>query len=377
MKFYNPKERSFVLRPAFQPKTENNQPFFSTSSTTASFFSPAPDIQKDDSENVSNPQKEPAKPTTETTGNQPQKTGEKDFSLRVEKAPQNLQLTLGMHTGMRSTLGTHTLNLENVTGGSARLSYKDWQLGIDASTTSSVFGRQWSYDFQGLQNQSSLEFLLGHKFLSVGLRQDWFKNLSFAEMQGEAEGDQRHSLMNQRIGTFFLQSGFEAPEGYFHRIRLSMGNDTKMFAGDGFDRFRTAQAAINYMLLLGQLKLRAGLGMDLVTGETDYSRVVGPPNDPYLDTTGLPFNNLSQGLVEVQLGASYYLPHDKGMSEFGLGFNFGPDTERIRHALQNRLVHRGLLDIAQVPLLDRSDRFKFDVIFTYSFHFDFTIPLTD
>lgn len=297
-----------------------------------------------------------------------------NFQLTIEREDPGLHFDLGLSLGASTTLGTHTVNLQNQLGLSSRLRYNGWQLGVDASTVSGIFGRQWAFDFPAVENQSSLAFLMGHRLLSAGLQLDWFNNRSFAELGGGAvPDDERFFQLQQRLGTFFLQSDFEAPDGCFHGIRVSLGNDSRFLLGDGEDHFRTAQAAINYMLQFGQLQLRTGVAMDLFTGDVDHSRVVETPDGPFVVNQDLFLADRSQGLISVELGASYFLPHERGLSEFGISLFGGPDTEGIRNTLQNRFVHRGILDAAQIPLVDRPDRFQFDVRLFYTYRFGFSI----
>lgn len=297
------------------------------------------------------------------------------LELSLEPAANDFQFNLHFHQGIGATAGTHTVNLSDQVGLEGFLQYKKWQFMVEASRNRGEFQRQWSYAFDGVQDQRSLGFLLGNQYFSLGWRSDWFESASFAELLGgEVADEERLSLMNQRLGNLILQSAWNNNENTHHQVRLTIGNDSAILGGDGGDSYRTAQVGIDYLLRRGQWALQAGAGLDLFTGyvdKDDPSKRMETEEGLFYDTSAEPFNQWSQGLIEVRLGGSYFIPMDDVIHEIGLSTAFGPDTEGIRNLTQNRMIHQGLLGgIPQVPLVDRGGRFKFDVSVSYKLHFD-------
>ncbi len=286
--------------------------------------------------------------------------------------------------GLTSTLGTHTRSLTNEVGiaGFVPLPvspWRAWRLGYDLSNTVGAFNTEWSYHLPGVQNQPVIELFAGPaapttRFelfgsLSAGWRLDWFQNRSFKQLRN-ASVDPRYdySLLDQRIGTIFLQWDWQTPGGGYRRLRISHQNDAEHTGGDGGDHFRTATVRMRYLVQEGDWQGRLGVGLEFFTGDVIRSRRTA--RDVYYDTHGLAFDQYSQGLLELELGMSRFIRHGpRQLSEFGFTIALGPDTEGIRNVFQNELVHRNLLHVPQVPLIDRKDRFKFDIFLYYMLHF--------
>jgi len=287
---------------------------------------------------------------------------------------------LSARAGFVGTAGTHTLGLGHERGVAGILFPLDrWRFDYDIANVISAFDEQWSYDFPGIQNQFSIEALTGYRCplsgghrpssldLMVGMRLDWYFNRSFRQLaDDERTVEDDHSLLSQRLGTYYIQCDWT--EGWrLDRLRLSFTNDTAGTGGDGGDHFRTAQARIRYLRHRGPWQARLGLGMDLFTGSVDQQRTT--PDGRFYITQGLPFSDRSQGLLELELGMSHFRRVGPTVTEVGFNVSLGPDTESIRDFFQNNLIHRNLLHVPEVPLVDRDDRFKFDLSLFLVVHF--------
>ncbi len=279
--------------------------------------------------------------------------------------------------GAGGIYGTHTqaANAELGLAGSIPLhqySYFDYNI----SQTFGAFSRQWSYEFPGVEWVTSVEAVWRFPFdlyeteqVGFGWRGDWFSNRSWDEVHGRTPSYQRNfSIMGQRTGTGFIQYDWKEP-GIYRRLRLEIGNDLGAFGGDNGDKFRTAQARLVFLQHQGNFQYRIGGVLELFVGDTDYRRTTTTPAGQFLVTRNLPFADWSQGFLGLQLGFSWFHRISRLITgEFGVTLFAGPDTESIRDLAQNQFTHAPQ-GIPRVPLIDRDDRFRFDVRLFYILHF--------
>jgi hypothetical protein len=287
--------------------------------------------------------------------------------------------SFSVRAGLLATLGTHTIGIGHERGISGIVASDLWRLDYDVANTIAAFTDQWSYDLPGIENHTSVTLLTGPRFLSgdgperttldvlVGMRLDWYLNRSFRQIRGDVvEQEDDHSPLSQRLGTYLIQLDWTTA-WRLDRLQFSFTNDGEGTGGDGGDEFRTAQARIRYLRQRGPWQARLGLGVDLFTGGVNRHHTT--PDGAFYVTEGLPFADRSQGLLELEFGMSHFLRFGPVVSEIGFNIALGPDTEGIRDALQNKWIHQGILEGPQVPILDRSDRFKFDLSVFLIVHF--------
>ncbi len=244
------------------------------------------------------------------------------------------------------------------------------------SQTFAAYDRQWSFHFPAAEWVTYAEVAWrlalnqnATHHVGAGWRGAWFQDKSWDEWNGqEAAAGRGFSQVSQRTGTVFVQYDWKGVDT-FSRIRFETGNDLGVMGGDDGDRFRTAMARLTYLHQTGGLQYRIGGVMELFTGATDYARTVSTPAGTFLVTDGLFFADNSQGFLGLNLGVSW-LHHLNQMihGELGVTLIIGPDNERIRDLFQNQAIHVPR-NIPQVPLLDRNDRFRFDVQLFYILHF--------
>jgi hypothetical protein len=285
-----------------------------------------------------------------------------------------------VRAGFIGTAGTHTIGIGHERGLAGILASDCWRFDYDVANVISAFTDQWSYNFPGIQNQTSVELLTGPRFsrgsgpgrptfdFLIGMRLDWYVNRSFRQLRDEeVTVEDVHSHLNQRLGTYIVQCDW-TDAWRLDRLRFTFTNDSVVTGGDGGDEFRTAQVRLRYLRQRGPWQARLGVGMDLFTGAVDRQRTT--PDGEFYITDGLPFADRSQGLLELELGMSHFYRIGPVLSEIGFNVALGPDTEEIRDTLQNQWIHRGILgDVPQVPKLERADRFKFDVSVFIVIHF--------
>tara|TARA_B110000285_G_scaffold124397_1_gene140410 strand:- start:4223 stop:5110 length:888 start_codon:yes stop_codon:yes gene_type:complete len=117
-----------------------------------------------------------------------------------------------------------------------------------------------------------------------------------------------------------------------HLKDFTIYHENDIFAGQGRDRFRTGQFHFAYRYQ----DYKFGLGVKMWTGETRGGQHVDFVNDKirggYRTLDHLPYGKTSHGIF---YGAfSYNLPYKQDAF-----MKIGIDSEEIRHAIQNRLIH--------------------------------------
>jgi hypothetical protein len=117
-----------------------------------------------------------------------------------------------------------------------------------------------------------------------------------------------------------------------HLKKTSILFENDIFGGQGKDRFRTGQLAITYRDSLWKFSA----GFSIWTGETsgtDWQKIAfdGCPNG-YRSLEDKPFGRTSHGIAYIGFDYGY------GSSQW-LGYKIGIDSERLRHQVQNRLLH--------------------------------------
>jgi len=278
--------------------------------------------------------------------------------------------------GAGGIYGTHTQAADAELGlaGSIPLRYAYFDYNI--SQTYGAFSRQWSYEFPGVEWVTSVEAvwrlpvaLYESEQFGVGWRGDWFANRSWDEVHGRVPSFQRNfSIMGQRTGTAFIQYDWKQP-GDFRRLRLEVGNDLGALGGDNGDKFRTAHARLAFLRHQGDFQYRIGGVLELFVGDINYNRTTTTPAGQFLVIENVRFADWSQGFLGLELGLSWFHRISRLITgEFGVTMVAGPDTESIRDLAQNQITHAPQ-GIPRVPVIDRSDRFKFDVRLFYILHF--------
>ncbi len=121
----------------------------------------------------------------------------------------------------------------------------------------------------------------------------------------------------------------------FNKIQFITEND--LFAKPSLDRFRTGAFLIQYRY---EDLMQLGVNATLWTGKLGFPVRTDKnyPGAGYMDTTGNVYGNTSHGLLSAQ--ALFNLGN--GQSIRG---NLGVDAEKVRHVIQNRLIH----DVCWLP----------------------------
>ena len=232
----------------------------------------------------------------------------------------NQDFTIGFQAGIVLDFGSH----EN-------------EIGIECN----AFG---IYKFAQINAGSRLSFVLN----SLGSRKQFRENrtnLGILLLGGKKEtvpdtyfaGLIQNSKFNNALGYnyiwYFDNAGTSQQSGAF---ALTVKNTTVFFENDVFggqakDRFRTGHLQFSYRTALA----RYSLGLNLWTGETNGAPRLKPnehcPNG-YKNLTTLPFGKTSHGVI--YFGVQYQLPLKQTIH-----WRIGMDSEEIRHAFQNRLIH--------------------------------------
>lgn len=160
-------------------------------------------------------------------------------------------------------------------------------------------GNEIDFLFDGLNHQTPFNYGLGYNYL-------WYFD---------------------NTGTSQLSGGWS-----IHAKKLSFYLENDVFGGQGKDRFRTA----HFQLAVKTKEYRISAGLNLWTGETKESKWEKvsfdkcPSGFRLLEET--PYGRTSHGILYG--GITYRLPYQQQMH-----FKVGIDSENIRHAVQNRLIH--------------------------------------
>ena len=134
-------------------------------------------------------------------------------------------------------------------------------------------------------------------------------------------------LYNDNKGTSQQSGGFSA-----HINKISIYHENDVFGGQAKDRFRTGHILFTYR----EQDFKIGAGLNLWTGETansNWQRISGDkiPNG-YRCLEDLPYGKTSHGIL---YGSFTY---NLGYGQY-VNAKLGIDSEHIRHAFQNRLMH--------------------------------------
>ena len=156
-----------------------------------------------------------------------------------------------------------------------------------------------------------------------------------------------------------------------HLKKTSILFENDIFGGQGKDRFRTGQLAVSYRDSIWKFST----GFSIWTGETsgtDWQKITfdGCPNG-YRSLEDKPYGRTSHGIAYVGFDYGYGSPQ-------WLGYKIGVDSERLRHQLQNRLLHDliwlpktlprntphyPMLDQNGCPVFDKNDARKNELYF--------------
>lgn len=223
--------------------------------------------------------------------------------------------------GITATVGTHSTRVGLHV--SAHFMYSFAQVNISNFANFNLFGygkrkkylesrtalglvllggkRNNTIDFQydGLSNNTKYQYGLGYNYI-------WYHD---------------QAKTTQRSGGWAIHA---------NKISILLEND--VFGGQSKDRFRTGHLAFTYRYL----NTKFTLGLNIWTGETansSWERIAMkkcPSGFRLLED--LPYGKTSQGILYV--GMTQHLAYVQNV--YG---RIGIDSERIRHAFQNRLMH--------------------------------------
>lgn len=227
----------------------------------------------------------------------------------------------GGSIGLVTNFGTH----ENRIGLSFNVYWTDYfvQTNLNSQVTFNFTNLGSRKKFWEMRNSAGILLLGGKKQTRIDFQLD---GLNHQTNYNYAVGF-NYILYTDNAGTSQRSGGFG-----MHLKEFSIYHENDVFGGQAFDRYRTGQIHFSYHYF----DYKFGLGVKLWTGKTR-----GAPFSPvytnkmrggYKDLENMPFGKTSHGILFASL--TYNLPYQQ--SAF---FKIGIDSEQIRHAIQNRLVH--------------------------------------
>lgn len=237
----------------------------------------------------------------------------------------------GAQLGLSLNIGSHV----NSVGIRTQGYYSDYFFQVNAGTSFNFYVRGYGDRKKFIENRSVLGLvLMGGKqempvdFIFDGLNHQGAHNLGIGY---------NYIFYRDNAGTSQNSGGFA-----LHIKQFSIYHENDFFAGKAGDRFRTAHFFVSYRTDF----YRVGAGINLWTGETAGARrdntVSKKTPNGFKILEDLPFGKTSHGLLYVSFQGA--LPYGQFVS-----MRLGVDSENVRHAIQNRLIH----DVAFIPGLSK------------------------
>lgn len=227
----------------------------------------------------------------------------------------------GVSAGLIFTFGSHV----NRAGLSLNTYYQDhfYQFNLGTTYTFNLTGYGQRRNFWEMRNSVGLILLAGKKESIRDFQLDGlFHNTAFNYGLGY-----NYLFYLDNAGTSQLSGGWAA-----HIKNLSILFENDVFGGQRKDRFRSNHLVVSYKY--DELKFKTGLY--LWTGETAGSVwekiAMEKCRGGFRILEDLPYGRTSHG--NLYAGVDYNL----GSGQF-TSFRVGIDSEHIRHAFQNRLIH--------------------------------------
>lgn len=243
------------------------------------------------------------------------------------KAQSYVSEHFGGSVGVSINMGTHI----NSIGLNLKGYYTDYFYQVNAGTTInfSTKGFGSRTNFWDSRTSLGLVLLAGKKEQTPNLMLD---------------GLNHQTNYNLGLGYNYLwyldQAGTSQNSGGFgiHVKSLSLYHENDVFGGQGKDRFRTGHLFAAYRYKEWQF----GAGINLWTGETANSRwekiILEDCPNGFRILEDLPYGKTSHGLLYGSVTRFY--PYNQSAS-----LRIGIDSEHVRHAVQNRLIH----DLILIP----------------------------
>ena len=259
------------------------------------------------------------------------------FSFTKNAFPQHYQEgNFGINIGVVFAIGTHIDRF----GGSVNAFYKTDHFQINPEFRIYFNAKNLGPNKSSIESVFSLGVVYGYGKKDT-LTNNFYSSVSNQTQRKNSFGYAYSFYLNdietnQRTGTFSIEV-----------TNFSFITENDLFSGTPqLDRFRTAGVLIQYQ----KDKMQFGVNTTLFTGQ--MGERVTDSNYPFVgiyeNTVGGKYTEFSHGLLSAQFkyAGNYFQNYQA---------NIGIDSERIRHAVQNRFGHDILIGHginAHVPMLD-------------------------
>ncbi|MCH2225737.1 MAG: polymorphic toxin type 23 domain-containing protein [Crocinitomicaceae bacterium] len=227
----------------------------------------------------------------------------------------------GASIGIVAKVGTH----QNGIGVTLKAFYTDYFFQINAGNTLNLYHKSIGGRKRFVENRSSIGTVL------LGGKKQTTRNQLLDGLNHQTE-------YNLGIGFnylfYFDNRGTSQTSGGFglHIHEFSLYHENDLFGGNGRDRFRTGHIYTNYRYYDFQF----GLGVNIWTGESSGAPINKTPAGKSVHgfklLENLPYGKTSHGIAYGSI--SYHLPYQQTIQ-----VRLGVDSEHVRHAVQNRLIH--------------------------------------
>ena len=231
----------------------------------------------------------------------------------------------GATTGIVLDFGSHI----NAVGINFKGYYTDYFFQINGSSTAYFYGSSYGQrkHYWETRNAVGLVLLAGKKQMDMDFQLD---GLNHQTPYNLGLG-YNYIWYRDNVGTSQKSGGFA-----FHIKQISIYHENDAFAGQAKDRFRTGHFYLSYR----RENFKFGFGINLWTGETANARweKIQMDKSPsgFKILEDLPYGKTSHGILYGSF--TYQLPYRQNVH-----LKIGIDSEHVRHAIQNRLVHDLLL----------------------------------
>ncbi|MGM0477636.1 MAG: polymorphic toxin type 23 domain-containing protein [Bacteroidota bacterium] len=227
----------------------------------------------------------------------------------------------GVQAGASISLGSHMQKL-----GFRIQAYGVWEF------AQFNIGNQTYYNFKGLgQRKKFWENKLSFGTVFLGGKRNTSVRFIFDGLMHQTKYDYalgyNYIFFTDNAGTSQQSGGFG-----LHVKAFSLLIENDIFAGKGRDRFRTSHASFHYF----DTNYHVGVTTHMWTGETNGTRLKNTPDSiyqtGYKDLRSTPYGTTSHGILSVT--GDYLLDYGNRV-----GGSIGIDHERVRHVLQNKIMH--------------------------------------
>ena len=232
---------------------------------------------------------------------------------------------IGVNAGIVLNFGSHI----NAIGLNLNTYYTDYFFQLNAGSTIYFYGTAYGGRRKFWENRNSIGLVL------LAGKRNTVRDFQFDGLNHQTNYDYgiayNYLWYFDNVGTSQRSGGFA-----IHLKNISLYHENDVFAGGAMDRFRTGHFLISYK----RENFKLATGLAIWTGETKDGIKVnhkeGKMRKGYKSLEESHYGKTSHGNSYISVVSN--LPFQQNFH-----FRIGMDSEHMRHAIQNRLIHDMLL----------------------------------